>query len=56
MITSWQENYDKPGQCVEKQKCYSAKKVHIVKAVVLPAATCSCETWTIKKEGRAPKN
>ena len=30
-------------------------EVHIVKAVVLPAATCSCETWTIK-EGGAPKN
>ena len=32
------------------------KKVHIVKAMVFPVATYSCETWTIKKEGRAPKN
>ena len=31
-------------------------KVHIVKAMVFPVATYSCETWTIKKEGRAPKN
>ena len=31
-------------------------KVWIVKAMVFPVATYSCETWTIKKEGRAPKN
>ena len=31
-------------------------KVHIVKAMVFPVATYSCETWTIKKEGRAPKS
>ena len=49
MITSWQENYDKPGQCVEKQKCYSAKKVHIVKAVVFPVVMYGCESWSIKK-------
>ena len=24
-------------------------KVHIVKAVVFPVVTCSCESWTVKK-------
>ena len=26
MFASWQENYDKPRQCVEKQRLYSANK------------------------------
>ena len=30
--------------------------VHVVKAMVFPVVTYSCEIWTIKKEGRAPKN
>ena len=49
MIASWQESNDKPRQCVEKQTHYSADKVHIVKAMVFPSVTYSCESWTIKK-------
>ena len=30
------ENYDKPRQCVRKQRHHLAGKVHIVKGVVLP--------------------
>ena len=26
MIASWQERYDKPRQCIEKQRHYSADK------------------------------
>ena len=26
MIASWQESYDKPRQCVEKQRRYSANR------------------------------
>jgi len=26
MIAFWQESYDKPQQCVEKQRYYSANK------------------------------
>ena len=33
-VASWQERDDKPGQCIEKQKHYSADKICIVK--------CSC--------------
>ena len=45
---SWQERYDKPRQCVEKQRRYSANK-GIVKAMVFPAVMYGCESWTIKK-------
>ena len=40
-------NYDKPRQCVEKQRLLT--KVHIVKVVVFPVVTYSCESWTLKK-------
>ena len=49
MIASWQENDDKPRQCVEKQRHFSAdKEVHIVKAMVFPVVTFGCESWTVK--------
>ena len=50
MTASWQESYDKPGQCVTKRKDITLRtKVHIVKAMVLPVAMYSCDSWTIKK-------
>ena len=49
MITSWQENCDRPRQYVEKQRHYSANKVCIVKALVFPVVTHGCESWTVKK-------
>ena len=59
-FASWQESYDKPRQCVEKQRHYSATKVHIVKAIIFPLRPSlqlwgydltmySCESWTIRK-------
>ena len=50
MISSWQESYDKPRQHAEKQRHYSANKVHIIKAMVVPVVMNSCESWTIKKQ------
>ena len=38
--------------CVEKQRHYSANQVCIVKAMVFPVVTYSCESWTIKKAER----
>ena len=49
MIASWQESYEKPRQCVEKQKRYSANKGCIVKAVVFTVVTYGCESWTVNK-------
>ena len=45
-------NADKLRQCAEKQRHYSADKVHLVKAMVFPAAVYSCDSWTIKKAER----
>ena len=49
MIASWQEICNKPRQCVKKQRHHFANKIHLLKAVVFPVATYSCENWTIKK-------
>ena len=49
MTASWQESYDKPRQCIEKQSITLQTKVHIVKAKVFPVVRYSCESWTIKK-------
>ena len=42
------KSHDKPRQCVEKQRCYSANKVHIVRVIVFPVVTYGCKSWTIK--------
>ena len=39
MIASWQGNDDKPRQCVEKQRHYSANK-----DMVFPGVMCGCES------------
>ena len=48
MLARWKESYDKPRQC-KKQRNHLLTKVHIVKAMVFPAVTYVCESWTIKK-------
>ena len=53
MIASWQESYDKPRQCVEKQRCYSADKGQDIHAYVFPVVMDGCKSWT--EEGRMPK-
>ena len=49
MIASWQESYDKPRECVEKQRHRSVTKVCIVKTMVFLMVTYSCESWTVKR-------
>ena len=51
-IASWQESNDKPRQCVEKQRQYSADKGPYIKAIVFPVVTYDCGSWTIKKAER----
>ena len=48
-LASWKKNYDKPRQCIKKQRHYFADKGHIVKAMVFPAVMYGCESWPIKK-------
>ena len=49
MLAPWKKTYDKPRQCIKKQRHDFANKVPIVKAVVFPVVMYGCESWTIKK-------
>ena len=50
MIASWQESYDKPRQCVGKQRYHFADKGPYSQGYVFPVVKCACESWIIKKE------
>ena len=52
MLAPWMKSYDKPRQCVRKQRHHFANNVHIVKAMVFPLVIYGCESWTIKKAER----
>ena len=43
------ESYDKPRQCIKKQKHHLPAKVHIVKNMVFPVVMYRHEGWTTKK-------
>ena len=50
MIVSWKESYDKPRQCIKKQRYYFADKgLYSQSYVVFPVVMYGCESWTIKK-------
>ena len=49
MFASWWENCDKPRQCVEKQRRYSAAKGPSSQGYGLPSHQYHCESWTAKK-------
>ena len=54
-VASWQESYDKPRQCVSKQRRYSADKGLDSQGYGL--ASGHVWLWELDhKEGRAPKN
>ena len=55
MVASGKESYDKPRQCVEKQRHYSADKGPYSQGYGLPSRHIQlCELDC--KEGRTPKN
>ena len=55
MSASWQESNDKPRQCVEKQRLYSANKCLYSQGYSLPSG--HVWLWELdRKEGRMPKN
>ena len=55
MIASWQENYEKPRQCVEKQRHYFTNKGPYSHGYGLPSG--HIRLWDLdRKEGRMPKN
>ena len=50
-LIPWKKNYDKPSQCIKKQRHYFAAKVCLVKTMVFPVVLYGCERWTMKKAG-----
>ena len=55
MITSWQESYDKPRQCVKKQRHHFVDKVPYTQGYGISSS--HVQMWELDhKEGRAPKN
>ena len=55
MIVSCQESYDRPTQCIEKQRHYFADKGLYSQGYALPSGYI--QLWELdRKEGRTPKN
>ena len=52
MLTPWKESYDKPRQCVKKQRDHFADDIHIVRDMVFLVVMYSCGSWAIKKSER----
>ena len=48
MLAPWKKSYEKPKQCIQKQRCHFAKKVHIIKAIVFLVVMYGCKNYTIK--------
>ena len=42
------KSYNKPRQCIKKQRHHFVTKVHLAKAMVFPVVKYGCESWTIK--------
>ena len=49
MPAPWKKSYDQPRQHIKKQRHYFANKGPLVKAMVFPVVTYTCEKWTIMK-------
>ena len=45
----WKKSYDKPRQCIKKQRHHFANKGPYIKAMVFPVIMYGCESRTIKK-------
>ena len=49
MLALQKKSYDKPRQCIKKQRHHFANTVHLIKAMVFPVVMYGCESWTIRK-------
>ena len=54
MFASWQKSYDKPRQCVEKQRHFFANKGLCSQGYGLPSG--HAQLWELDHKGRVPKN
>ena len=49
-LISWKKIYDKPRQCIKKQRHYFADKVPSSQSYGFSRSHVQCESWTIKKD------
>ena len=49
MLAPWKKNHDQPRQHIKRRDITFPTKVHLVKAMIFPAVTYRCESWTINK-------
>ena len=49
MLAPWKKSYDKPRQCIKKQKHHFADKSPHSQSYDFPVVMYGCESWTIKK-------
>ena len=52
MLAPWKKSYDKPKQCIKKQRHHFANRGPYSKAMVFITVMYGCESWTIKKAER----
>ena len=45
----WKGSYDKPRQCIQKQRHHFADKISYSQSYGFPVVMYKCESWTIKK-------
>ena len=48
-LTPWNKSYDKPKQCIKKQRHQFADKGPSSQSYGFPVVTYGCESWTKKK-------
>ena len=49
MLAPWKKSYEQPNSILKSRDVILPTEVHLVKAMVFPAVTYGCESWTIKK-------
>ena len=49
IVKHWQESYDKPRQCVKKQRYHFADKDPSSQPMIFPVVMYGCESCTIRK-------
>ena len=49
MLPPWKKSYDKPRQCIKKQRQHFADKGPYIQTMVFPVVMYECESWTVKK-------
>ena len=49
LLATWKNNYDKPRQCIKKQRHHFANKGLYNQSCGFPVVMYGCERWTIKK-------